>query len=92
MRVELVNIRELPWVNRGIVYTKKGEFDQAFADFAYALRLDPNSAVAYFSRSNVHYAKGDIEKAIADLEAALRIDPHYTNAKNNLNILKRKQS
>src|SRR5208337_5688185 len=38
------------YIDHGIAYGGKGQFDQAIADFTKALEIDPKSAGAYFNR------------------------------------------
>ena len=59
---------------------KKDDYDNAIADYTEALRINPNSDVAYYCRGNAYRAKGDIERAIADHEEAVRLKPD-----NNMN-------
>jgi tetratricopeptide (TPR) repeat protein len=71
------------YLNCGIAYYNKGDYDRAIANFTQAITLNPNDAEAYNSRGTAHGAKGDHDKAIADYETALRIDPNYIQAKIN---------
>jgi tetratricopeptide (TPR) repeat protein len=48
------------------------------------------NAEAYLDRGVAYGGKGDYDRAIADFEAALRINPNDANAKNNLEIARRK--
>ena len=45
------------YVDRGIAYGEKGEYDQAIADFNRALEVDPKIASAYYNRAMVYYIK-----------------------------------
>ena len=56
------------------------EFDVAIASFTEAIRLDPNSAMAYRDRGLAYEGKGDHDKALADYTEALRINPQYDQA------------
>ena len=38
------------YIDRGIAYENKGEYDKAIADYTEAIRLDPKDAKAYCSR------------------------------------------
>jgi tetratricopeptide (TPR) repeat protein len=46
----------------------------------HALRLDPENAVALFSRGAAHESMGDRARAWADYEAAIRLNPNYADA------------
>jgi len=65
------------YINRGIVYTKKGDLRHAIKDFNKAIDINPNSAAAYHNRAiaNSCYKKYDFDKVIADLTIAVRLDP-----------------
>jgi tetratricopeptide (TPR) repeat protein len=60
---------------RGIAYGKKGEYDNAIADYTRAIEIDPNDAWAYCNRGGAYDEKGDYDKAIADYTQAIEIDP-----------------
>ena len=60
---------------RGFVYTRKGDWDRAIADFTRALELKPKYAAAHSDRAFVYYQKGDWDRAIGDYTRALELDP-----------------
>ncbi len=62
-------------LNRGAAYANKQDMDRAMADYAEALRLDPNSAPAYFFRATAYMMKRDTAHAIADIGEAIRRSP-----------------
>ena len=45
---------------------RAGNLDQALADYAKAIELDPKYADAYYNRAIVHEDKGDPDRAISD--------------------------
>jgi tetratricopeptide (TPR) repeat protein len=53
------------YINRGLVYYEKGDYDQAVADYNQAIRLAPNDAYAYYRRGFAYYDKKDYDKALA---------------------------
>ena len=80
----------IAYKNRGHAYQAKGDNDRAIADYAEAIRLDPEDAFAYNGRGNAYQvkrdkdgakhvdrAKGDNDRAIADYSEAIRLDPKY---------------
>jgi tetratricopeptide (TPR) repeat protein len=79
------------YYSRGLVYYDKKDYDRAIADYTQAIRLDPNYASAYNNRGNAYNAKGDYNRAVSDYETALRINPDLTIAKQNLEIVRRRQ-
>ena len=48
--------------NRGIAYYRKGDLDQAIADYGRAITLDPQHAEAYNNRGIAYYDMGDLER------------------------------
>ena len=50
------------------------------ADFAAAVKLDPEYALVFNNRGGAWAAKGDDEKALADFNEPLRLDPKETMA------------
>jgi tetratricopeptide (TPR) repeat protein len=75
--------REDAYVNRGVEYGKKGDYDRAIADYTEAIRLDPKDPHAYNDRGNAYRYKGDNDRAIADCTEAIRLDPKYAHAYYN---------
>src|SRR4249920_2118556 len=61
--------------NRGIAYSKAGDYDRAMADFDTALGINPNHVRAYVNRGNANYARRDYDRAIADFGQAIRLEP-----------------
>jgi len=70
------------YVNRGLAYYEKGEFDRAIADCDKAIELDLELAWAYFLRSCAYYGKGEVAKAVSDLERCIELssDPELVEA------------
>lgn len=62
-------------INRGLVYTKLGEYDKALDDFNHALEFGDIPA-AYSGRGTVYYWMGRYEDAIIDLEISARAMPN----------------
>lgn len=63
------------YIDRGIAYGEKGQFDQAVDDFTKALEIAPRSTGAYYNRGIAYMNKGRFDWAIDDLTKALEIDP-----------------
>ena len=68
------------YVNRGVAYALKGDFDHALSDYYEAIRIDPNYARAFGSRGHVFRHIGNYARAISDYSEALRLDPGDTGA------------
>jgi WD40 repeat protein/tetratricopeptide (TPR) repeat protein len=63
------------FVERGIAFCEKKEYDKAIADYTEAIKREPKLADAFGHRAHAYEAKGDDDRAIADCTAALKLDP-----------------
>ncbi|MDR1286638.1 MAG: tetratricopeptide repeat protein [Treponema sp.] len=68
------------FLDRGIMFAGRGEYDLAIADFSEAVRLDGEYTAAYGLRGNAYYYKGDYDNAIADYTQAIRLDSEYAGS------------
>ena len=68
---------------RGNAYRDKGDPDDAIADFAQAIAIDPKFVFAYNNRGLVYLDKHDFDDAIADFDRAITLDPKYLHAYDN---------
>jgi tetratricopeptide (TPR) repeat protein len=50
-------------------------YDQALTDFSYAIKVDPNYALAYTNRADVYRALKQNDKALADYQTYVRMKP-----------------
>jgi tetratricopeptide (TPR) repeat protein len=78
-------IRQTPddptaYVNRARAFRDLGNYEQAFADYVKALKLDPTFARAYHGRGTTHRLARQYDAALADLSEAIRLDPRYPPA------------
>jgi tetratricopeptide (TPR) repeat protein len=77
------NINEIPYINRGVIFKDRGEFEKALADFNHALKLKPNSFQSLLNRGNLFLAQNKLDEARADFSAAYDSDStNYTLNKN----------
>jgi len=60
---------------RGFDYYKKGNYDQAIAEYTEAIRLNPKFSEAYIMRGLAYSQKKDYDLAIADYDKAIQLDP-----------------
>jgi tetratricopeptide (TPR) repeat protein len=65
----------------GIVYEKKGEFDNALEEYEAAAKKYP---VAFFYLGNVYFQKKDLDKAEKYYRKAIRKNSRNADAYNNL--------
>ncbi len=74
------------YCNRGVVYAKKGQYDQAISDFTRALKINPKLADAYNNWGAAYAEKGQYDQAISDCTKALEINPNFAEAYNNRGV------
>lgn len=74
--------------NRARAYQRKGDVDQAIADFGRAIAIDPRHAQAYWGRGAAYLQKGDYPRAIADLDTTIGLSPKDAAAYYNRGVAK----
>ena len=78
----------IEYLNRANEKYKKGDYQEAIADYTQAINLKPNYAEAYNNRGLAKAALEESKGAIADYTEAIRISPDYAEAYNNRGVLK----
>lgn len=68
------------YIDRGIAYEEKGQFDQAVDDFTKALEIGSKDAVAYYHRGIGYVNQDQYSWAINDFNKAVEIDPKNAGA------------
>jgi len=68
------------WASRAFVHLRTGRFDDAEADFARALTLDPRDAAAWRNRGILRHRLGHVRLAYLDLRQAIALAPHDVEA------------
>ena len=63
------------YVNRGIIYMRRGSVGLALSDFDAAIRLQPDLAEGYINRGAALLVRNDLEGAIAAIDQGLQHDP-----------------
>lgn len=66
--------RKKSLVNRGIILNRRGDYNEALADFNAAIEIDETIAEAYLNRGNTWFLAGRLDDAMADYEKALALD------------------
>ena len=61
-------------VNRGIVQTALGRYQDALSDYIRAMDLSPDLPEAYVGRGNIYFLAGKFNRAIEDYTTALDLD------------------
>ncbi|MGE3146781.1 MAG: tetratricopeptide repeat protein [Pseudorhodoplanes sp.] len=62
------------YLQRGIAYAQRGEFDNAIADFDEALARKPKTAEILFNRGKAWHGKRDFWRAVNDYDRAIMAD------------------
>ena len=62
---------------------RQAESREAIKDYDEAIRLNPQSAEAYYKRGFFYQNLGQGERAIEDFDKAIRIDPQFAKAYSN---------
>jgi Tfp pilus assembly protein PilF len=68
------------YLNRGLDYVYKGQYDQAISDLSKAIEIDPRFARAYDIRSITYMSKSQWDQAMSDCNKALEINPRSASA------------
>lgn len=76
---------------RAALYFKMKRYDEALADIAQALEIEPRHFGALAGRGMIYAAQGKAGEAKRSLKEALAINPHFTIAKAALEQLERDQ-
>ena len=63
----------------GIIYSYRGQFEQALAEVDRAMQINPNDADAQALRASVLCWQGKIEESISAYAAASRFDPRMSS-------------
>jgi tetratricopeptide (TPR) repeat protein len=71
----------------GLVYYKKGFYDNAIGEFSDSLKLRPDNAMVHYHLGLTYFEKGDKKQAKTQLEKALHLDKKFKGADNARQIL-----
>ena len=63
--------RRNPYELRGYAYLRKGDFDNAIADFTKVLKFYPKASDVYKLRGDAYLQKGDFDRSAADYQSKL---------------------
>jgi len=61
------------YVNRGLAYYDKNQFEKAIADYTKVIELNPRHSEAYIHRGIAYYLLGENNSACGDLQKACKL-------------------
>jgi hypothetical protein len=72
------------YVNLGVAYQARGDFESAAEVYRRALERFPNNGMLYNNLGAIYQARGDVEKAVEAFRAAIRVTPWFAMSHFNL--------
>ena len=63
------------FINRGVGYYEKGQYDRAIQDYDQAIKFDPKYALAFNNRCAVYHKKREYDRAIQECNQAIKLNP-----------------
>ena len=76
------------YINAGILYIEQDSLEQAFEQMNILAGVQPENPFAYYYRGVIHKAYGNYESAEIDLQNAINLQPLFTQAKEELAVVK----
>jgi len=68
------------YLNRGLVYEKRGDYAKAVKDYNRAISLNPAYPYTYIDRGITYGKLGMLDRSVEDLSTAIRLKPDYAKA------------
>lgn len=78
-------------LNRANIHAARRDYSRAFADYAVAIELDPENALAPYNRGNALFDTKQYDRAIADFDAAIELDPDFALAYYNRGLARERK-
>jgi tetratricopeptide (TPR) repeat protein len=72
------------YTNLGIVLRAQGKLDEAIANYAEAIRLEPESTEAHFNLANALKEHGRCDEAVQSYKRAITLKPDFAEAHYNM--------
>jgi len=63
------------YLERGALFSLRGQRERAFADLDRAVTLDPKSSDGFVERSELYTVAGEADRALADADRAIQLEP-----------------
>lgn len=76
-----------PHVNLGMIYRRKGRYEQALSEYDAALALGPTKPTTWYNRGVVLLRLGRLQDAVAAFETATKLEPKYRPPTKRLALL-----
>ena len=73
-RSDSILINTLAYVDRGLAYDNRGNYEKAVSDYTEAIRLESNYVAAYVGGGNIYLRTGNRAEANADFATAKRLE------------------
>ena len=73
--------------DRGNIYFKAGNFNQAISDYSKAVKLKPDLEDAYYNLGFIYYKLGNLVQAILNYSQAIKINPKDAGAYNDRAVI-----
>ncbi|MGB5218364.1 MAG: tetratricopeptide repeat protein, partial [Smithella sp.] len=71
------------YFQRGISYSKIGQYQKAINDFSQAIQIKPDYVESYIHRGNIYGRHGQYKLAIEDFDKVISLKPDHMTAYNN---------
>ena len=71
------------YFNRGIAFSKIGQYQKAINDYNQAIQIKPDYVESYIHRGNIYGQHGQYKLAIQDFDKVISLKPDHMTAYNN---------
>jgi chaperonin cofactor prefoldin len=89
--IELDASNHLYYSNRSICLAETKKYEEAKADGAMCIKIDPTFVKGYHRKANAEFLSGDYDSASATVHAGLKVDPTMGDLKRLLQKIKAKR-
>ncbi len=80
------NLSATEWFEKGYKLAESGNDTDSEKAFSKAIELNPQFAMAYYSRGKAYYNYGSTQQAIKDYDKSVELNPQFADAYNNRGI------
>jgi tetratricopeptide (TPR) repeat protein len=75
------------YISRGLDYYRKGQLNEAIAEYSKAIELNPRAAAAYNNRRLAYADQEQYDQALADWTRAIELNQRYATAYLNRGVI-----